>query len=119
MILFTVWPGIIQVSRSRVNAFHYYYYYVHISLTDLSKASLPNPLSCPAGHIYYFLEDVYPRMTGRRPLKTPGFLKALFPQEQDNTQPHVVAAAPPPAQMMMPDEPGQQQQGDGGGQEVH
>ena len=31
-----------------------------------------------AGHAYYFLEDVYPRMTGRRPLKTPSFIKALF-----------------------------------------
>lgn len=33
-----------------------------------------------AGHCYYFLEDVYPRMTGRRPLKTPGAIKALFPE---------------------------------------
>lgn len=31
-----------------------------------------------AGHAYYFLEDVYPQMTGRRPLKTPLFIKALF-----------------------------------------
>jgi len=31
-----------------------------------------------AGHAYYFLEDVYPRMTGRRPLKTPLLIKALF-----------------------------------------
>ena len=33
-----------------------------------------------AGHCYYFLEDVYPRMTGRRPLKTPGVIRALFPE---------------------------------------
>lgn len=31
-----------------------------------------------AGHAYYFLEDVYPRMTGRRPLKTPAIIKSLF-----------------------------------------
>lgn len=31
-----------------------------------------------AGHAYYFLEDVYPKMTGRRPLKTPLFIKTLF-----------------------------------------
>lgn len=31
-----------------------------------------------AGHGYFFLEDVYPKMTGRRPLKTPSFIKALF-----------------------------------------
>jgi len=29
------------------------------------------------GHIYYFLEDVYPQTSGRRLLKTPGILKAL------------------------------------------
>jgi hypothetical protein len=35
-----------------------------------------------AGHAYYFLEDVYPRMTGRRPLKTPGFIQAMFPVDE-------------------------------------
>lgn len=34
-----------------------------------------------AGHAYYFLEDVYPRMTGRRPLRTPAVIKALFADE--------------------------------------
>lgn len=34
-----------------------------------------------AGHAYYFLAFVYPRMTDRRPLKTPSFLKALFADE--------------------------------------
>lgn len=34
-----------------------------------------------AGHAYYFLAEVYPRMTNRRPLKTPSFLKALFADE--------------------------------------
>ncbi|KAI4312006.1 hypothetical protein MLD38_036865 [Melastoma candidum] len=34
-----------------------------------------------AGHAYYFLEDVYPRMTGRRPLRTPSFIRALFADE--------------------------------------
>ncbi|KAE9594671.1 hypothetical protein Lal_00037410 [Lupinus albus] len=52
-----------------------------------------------AGHAYYFLEDVYPRMTGRRPLKTPSFIKALF---ADDTvvvaQPVNVRFAPPPAE---------------------
>jgi Derlin-2/3 len=43
----------------------------------------PPPFSYPSlsGHAYYFLEDVYPRMTGRRPLKTPAFVKALFPPD--------------------------------------
>ncbi|KAL9259857.1 Derlin-2.2-like protein [Drosera capensis] len=50
-----------------------------------------------AGHAYYFLEDVYPRMTGRRPLKTPSFIKALF--TDDNVvvaQPNNVRFAPAP-----------------------
>lgn len=34
-----------------------------------------------AGHAYYFLEDVYPKMTGRHPLRTPSFIKALFSDE--------------------------------------
>ncbi|XP_076921057.1 derlin-2.2-like [Bidens hawaiensis] len=34
-----------------------------------------------AGHAYFFLEDVYPKMTGRRPLKTPLFIKILFADE--------------------------------------
>ncbi|XP_076959428.1 derlin-2.2-like [Bidens hawaiensis] len=34
-----------------------------------------------AGHAYYFLEEVYPKMTGRRPLKTPSFIQALFADE--------------------------------------
>lgn len=34
-----------------------------------------------AGHAYYFLEDVYPSISGRRPLKTPSFIKALFADE--------------------------------------
>lgn len=34
-----------------------------------------------AGHMYYYFEDVYPRISGRRPLKTPGVIKALFPDE--------------------------------------
>ncbi|KAG7033942.1 Derlin-2.2, partial [Cucurbita argyrosperma subsp. argyrosperma] len=38
-------------------------------------------LGMVAGHAYYFLEDVYPRMTGRRPLKTPSFIRALFADE--------------------------------------
>lgn len=41
-----------------------------------------------AGHAYYFLEDVYPKMTGRRPLKTPSFIRSLFADDP------VVAARP-------------------------
>lgn len=36
-------------------------------------------LGMVAGHIYYFLEDVYPQMSGRRLLATPGIIKALMP----------------------------------------
>ncbi|KAG6394066.1 hypothetical protein SASPL_144645 [Salvia splendens] len=33
------------------------------------------------GHAYYFLEDVYPKMTGRRPLRTPAIIQSLFADE--------------------------------------
>lgn len=47
-----------------------------------------------AGHAYYFLEDVYPRMAhGRRPLRTPGFIKALFPADQIQSSGRTTAAA--------------------------
>ena len=51
-----------------------------------SYAPRPAP---PPGHAYYFLEDVYPRMTGRRPLRTPGLVRALVGQG-----PHIQRAAP-------------------------
>ena len=52
-----------------------------------------------AGHAYYFLEDVYPRMTGRRPLKTPSFIKALFADETVVVErPANVRFAAPPAE---------------------
>lgn len=31
-----------------------------------------------AGHMYFFLEDVFPQLRGKRPLKTPRLLHALF-----------------------------------------
>jgi len=39
-------------------------------------------LGMAAGHIYYFLEDVYPNMTGRRVLHTPTVIKAMFPGDE-------------------------------------
>lgn len=52
-----------------------------------------------AGHAYYFLQDVYPQMTGRYPLKTPSFIKALFPDEVVVVaRPANVRVAPPPAE---------------------
>uniref|UniRef100_A0A2N9ISD6 Derlin n=1 Tax=Fagus sylvatica TaxID=28930 RepID=A0A2N9ISD6_FAGSY len=51
-----------------------------------------------AGHAYYFLEEVYPRMTNRRPLKTPSFIKALFADEPVVVaRPANVRFAPPAA----------------------
>lgn len=57
-----------------------------------------------AGHAYYFLEDVYPRMAhGRRPLRTPGLLKALFPADQiQSSRPTAAPAAAPAAAAQFP-----------------
>ncbi|XP_073154927.1 derlin-2.2 [Henckelia pumila] len=56
-----------------------------------------------AGHAYYFLQDVYPRMTGRRPLRTPGFIRSLFADEP------VVAARPANVRFAAPPEDVQQE----------
>jgi Derlin-2/3 len=51
-------------------------------------------LGMAAGHTYYFLEDVYPHTsTGRRLLRTPAMVKALFPQAQQIQRAAVPAGA--------------------------
>ncbi|KAK9064196.1 hypothetical protein SSX86_015576 [Deinandra increscens subsp. villosa] len=58
-------------------------------------------LGMMAGHAYYFLEDVYPKMTGRRPLKTPLFIKTLFADETVVVaRPTEVRFAAPPVEEM-------------------
>lgn len=47
----------------------------------LGSSPVVDLLGMGAGHTYYFLEDVYPQMSGRRLLKTPSILLALFPRE--------------------------------------
>eukprot|EP01087_Luapelamoeba_hula_P020212 TRINITY_DN6858_c0_g1_i1.p1 TRINITY_DN6858_c0_g1~~TRINITY_DN6858_c0_g1_i1.p1 ORF type:complete len:237 (+),score=36.14 TRINITY_DN6858_c0_g1_i1:155-865(+) len=49
----------------------------------LHQQAIYDVLGIAVGHVYYFLEDVYPEITGRRLLKTPGFIKQLFGQQQD------------------------------------
>eukprot|EP00803_Ostreobium_quekettii_P011107 evm.model.scf_344.4 EVM.evm.TU.scf_344.4 scf_344:45187-52607(-) len=46
-----------------------------------------------AGHVYYFLEDVYPQMSGRHILQTPGIVKALFPTPDVMPPPDAAFAA--------------------------
>ena len=55
---------------------------------------LTDMLGIGVGHLYYFLEDVYPRMLPGRPrlLKTPRFIDALFRVPP----PHVPAPVPFP-----------------------
>lgn len=40
----------------------------------LGQSPLYDLLGIAVGHLYYFLEDVYPATSGRRLLKTPGIL---------------------------------------------
>ncbi len=65
-------------------------------------------LGVVVGHLYYFLADVYPAQTNRRPLKTPTWLKALCgelphqqPQRVANARP-AAAAAPAPRPQPQP-----------------
>jgi len=46
----------------------------------LGQSPIYDLLGVGVGHIYYFLEDVYPEVTGRRLLKTPAIIKHLFDQ---------------------------------------
>lgn len=62
------------------------------------------------GHAYYFLEDVYPRITGRRPLKTPGFMHALFPPEE--IRPAAVLMQQLPEQLQPQQQPAAGEQAD-------
>ena len=66
-----------------------------------------NMMGMVAGHCYYFLEDVYPRQTGRRPLKTPGLLQALLPADEDIRQqpPAPMANFPAPGVVPPPGAP--------------
>lgn len=57
-------------------------------------------LGMAAGHVYYFLQDVYPQMTGRRLLTTPWLIRLLFNEDDGNvnirTDPPVRNNAPAP-----------------------
>ena len=44
----------------------------------LGSSPLVDLLGMVVGHIYFFFEDVYPVVSGRRLLRTPGVIKALF-----------------------------------------
>jgi len=44
----------------------------------LNQNPIFDALGILVGHIYYWLEDVYPRISGRRLLKTPAFMKHLL-----------------------------------------
>lgn len=46
----------------------------------LGQSPIYDLLGLGVGHIYYFLEDVYPNISGRRLLKTPGFIQSFFDQ---------------------------------------
>jgi len=50
-------------------------------------------LGIAVGHVYYFLSDVYPSLTGCRLLETPRWFAAFF-GPADFTQPFADAAAP-------------------------
>lgn len=66
----------------------------------LGSSPVVDLLGMMAGHAYYFLEDVYPRMTGRRLLRTPAAVRALFPA--DGIQAPRVAPAPAAAAAAVP-----------------
>uniref|UniRef100_A0A0K0F6Y3 Derlin n=1 Tax=Strongyloides venezuelensis TaxID=75913 RepID=A0A0K0F6Y3_STRVS len=57
----------------------YLSYFLFFFSILMNQSVVGDILGISAGHIYYFLEDVYPREhNGHRILKTPSFLKKLF-----------------------------------------
>jgi Derlin-2/3 len=46
----------------------------------LGSSPVVDLLGMAAGHVYYFLEDVYPTMTNRRVLSTPAVVRYAFGQ---------------------------------------
>ncbi len=71
-----------HVNMSFLGLFNFTAPYLPWVLLIFSLALGSNPLvdliGMVAGHLYYFLEDIYPAMRGRRLLKTPAFIKAAF-----------------------------------------
>ena len=63
----------------------------------LGSSPLVDALGIGAGHSYYFLADVYPRLTGRRPLAPPALLLALLPPDDARAPAPLRRAPPPPA----------------------
>ncbi|KAG2428294.1 hypothetical protein HXX76_010444 [Chlamydomonas incerta] len=62
----------------------------------LGSSPVVDLMGMAAGHVYYFLEDVYPRISGRRPLRTPALLRMMFPAEDAVVGVVAPAVVPPP-----------------------
>eukprot|EP01127_Copromyxa_protea_P023253 TRINITY_DN8661_c0_g1_i1.p1 TRINITY_DN8661_c0_g1~~TRINITY_DN8661_c0_g1_i1.p1 ORF type:complete len:222 (-),score=9.63 TRINITY_DN8661_c0_g1_i1:209-874(-) len=66
------------------NAPYLPYVIIGIELLMGQPWSVFNVLGIFIGHIYFFMEDVYPKYSGRRLLKTPSLLKAILDQTSGN-----------------------------------
>lgn len=64
------------------NAPYLPYVIIGIELLMGQSMSVFDILGILIGHLYFFLEDVYPKYSGRRLLKTPPFLKTLLDQAE-------------------------------------
>ena len=64
----------------------------------LGSSPVVDLLGMAAGHTYYYLEDIYPHTPhGKRLLKTPRIVKALFPDDQQILRVPVPIPVPMPA----------------------
>eukprot|EP00906_Rhabdomonas_costata_P035195 RCo049461 len=45
--------------------------------------TIPDVVGIAVGHLYWFLADIFPAVTGKQVLRTPGFVAALFPNDDD------------------------------------
>ncbi len=75
----------------KIQSFYLPFAFLAISLL-LSQSMIPDIVGIVVGHIYYYLHDIYPRVSGRQILQTPGFLKRWLADAG------LRGAAPPPSQ---------------------
>ncbi|GFH19718.1 derlin, partial [Haematococcus lacustris] len=89
MAIIYVWSK--NFPESQVQSFYLPFAFAAISLL-LGQSPVPAIIGIVAGHIYYFLKDVYPLQSGRDLIKTPSFLKQWLADAG------LRGAAPPPRQ---------------------
>jgi len=87
MLILYVWsrknPNLPMTFMFGIRFQSFYFPWVLVGFSVLMGGfPLPELMGILVGHVYYYLEDIYPNTGGSRLLKTPQLLYGLFPQQQ-------------------------------------